>query len=73
MSGVLRESLRTTPPAGGGFRVARKRIQIAGFDIDEGVVVTADPRIGKQASVCLSVCLSVFLSVCLSVCLSVYT
>ncbi len=53
---MLRESLRTTPPAGGGFRVARKRIQIAGFDIDEGVVVTADPRIGVCVCVCVCVC-----------------
>ena len=34
--------------AGGGFRIARKPIKIAGFDIDEGVVVTADPRIGNK-------------------------
>ena len=34
--------------SGGGFRIARKPIKIAGFDIDEGVVVTADPRIGNK-------------------------
>ena len=45
-TGVLRESLRLTPPAGGGFRIARKGIKVAGFDVAEGVVVTADPRIG---------------------------
>jgi len=48
VTGVLRESMRTTPPAGGGFRIARKPIKIGGFDIEEGIVVTADPRIGNK-------------------------
>jgi cytochrome P450 len=40
--------LITSACAGGGFRIARKPIKIAGFDINEGVVVTADPRIGNK-------------------------
>lgn len=46
-TGVLRESLRLQPPAGGGFRVATEYINIAGYDIEAGTVVTADPRISN--------------------------
>ena len=46
-TGVLRESLCLQPPAGGGFRVATEQINIAGYDIEAGTVVTADPRISN--------------------------
>merc|ERR1719247_3092900 len=44
--GVLRETLRLLPPNGGGFRVASEAIEIAGYEVPAGWVVTADPRIG---------------------------
>ena len=47
-TGVLRESLRVSPPAGGGFRLAGAPIQIGGYDIPAGVVVTADPRVNNR-------------------------
>jgi retinoid hydroxylase len=47
-TGVLRESLRVAPPAGGGFRVAGEPIRVGGFDVPAGVVVTPDPRVGNQ-------------------------
>lgn len=46
--GCLRETLRLVPPAGGGFRMTTTPVTIGGFDIPEGWVVTADPRIGSQ-------------------------
>jgi cytochrome P450 len=46
-NGVLRESLRLRPPAGGGFRVASEQISIAGYDVEAGTVVTADARIAN--------------------------
>jgi cytochrome P450 len=46
--GVVRESLRLLPPAGGGFRVASEDVAIAGFRIPAGTVITADPRIGNR-------------------------
>ena len=46
--GVVRESLRLNPPAGGGFRRASDDIAIAGFRIPAGTVITADPRIGNR-------------------------
>ena len=46
--GVLRESLRLIPPGGGGFRITSEAIQIAGFNVPAGYVVTADPRIGNR-------------------------
>lgn len=45
--GVLRESLRLLPPAGGGFRITSEDISITGYKIPAGTVVTADPRIGN--------------------------
>eukprot|EP00288_Rhodomonas_lens_P007296 CAMPEP_0177729004 /NCGR_PEP_ID=MMETSP0484_2-20121128/21190_1 /TAXON_ID=354590 /ORGANISM="Rhodomonas lens, Strain RHODO" /LENGTH=143 /DNA_ID=CAMNT_0019241829 /DNA_START=17 /DNA_END=445 /DNA_ORIENTATION=+ len=33
------------PPAGGGFRLSSEPLNIAGYDIPVGTVVTADPRI----------------------------
>jgi len=47
VNGVLRECLRTAPPAGGGFRKSHKVINVGGFDIPAGTVVTADPRPGN--------------------------
>mmetsp|Transcript_25509 Transcript_25509/g.64849 ORF Transcript_25509/g.64849 Transcript_25509/m.64849 type:complete len:515 (-) Transcript_25509:2035-3579(-) len=47
-NGVLRECLRTNPPAGGGFRKSNKPVTIAGYDIPAGTVVTADPRPGNM-------------------------
>ena len=44
---LLRECLRLTPPAGGGFRISTEPITIAGFDIEPGMCVTADPRISN--------------------------
>jgi cytochrome P450 len=46
--GVVRESLRLNPPAGGGFRLASEDVAIAGFRIPAGTVITADPRIGNR-------------------------
>lgn len=46
-NGVLRESLRLNPPAGGGFRVAQEGITVGGYDVEAGTVVTADPRISN--------------------------
>ena len=48
VQGVLRESLRLMPPAGGGFRRTSIDLAIAGFRIPSGTVVTADPRIGNR-------------------------
>lgn len=45
--GVVRESLRLNPPAGGGFRVSDVDVEVAGFRIPAGTVVSADPRIGN--------------------------
>ncbi len=50
VQGVLRESLRLMPPAGGGFRITSEDIEISGFCIPAGTVVTADPRIGNFMS-----------------------
>ncbi|MEB3335389.1 MAG: cytochrome P450 [Cyanobacteriota bacterium] len=47
-AGVVRESLRLIPPAGGGFRLAAEDVAIAGFRIPAGTVITADPRIGNR-------------------------
>jgi cytochrome P450 len=47
-AGVVRESLRLIPPAGGGFRVASEDVAIAGFRIPAGTVITAEPRIGNR-------------------------
>ncbi|MFN9646120.1 MAG: cytochrome P450 [Cyanobacteriota bacterium] len=47
-AGVVRESLRLIPPAGGGFRMASEDVAIAGFRIPAGTVITADPRIGNR-------------------------
>ena len=47
-AGVVRESLRLTPPAGGGFRLAADDVAIGGFRIPAGTVITADPRIGNR-------------------------
>jgi cytochrome P450 len=47
-AGVVRESLRLLPPAGGGFRLASEDVAIAGFRIPAGTVITADPRIGNR-------------------------
>jgi cytochrome P450 len=47
-AGVVRESLRLIPPAGGGFRVASEDVAIGGFQIPAGTVITADPRIGNR-------------------------
>lgn len=47
-AGVVRESLRLIPPAGGGFRVASEDVAIAGFRIPAGTVITADPRIANR-------------------------
>jgi cytochrome P450 len=35
------------PPAGGGFRLSSEPLEIMGYDIPVGTVVTADPRIGN--------------------------
>ena len=48
--GVLRESLRLMPPAGGGFRITSEDIEVSGYCIPAGTVVTADPRIGNTMS-----------------------
>ena len=48
--GVLRETLRLLPPNGGGFRVASEAIEIAGYEVPAGWVVTADPRIGNASA-----------------------
>ena len=45
--GVVRESLRLNPPAGGGFRISESDIEIAGYRIPSGTVISADPRIGN--------------------------
>ena len=50
VQGVLRESLRLMPPAGGGFRITSEDIEISGYCIPAGTVVTADPRIGNTMS-----------------------
>jgi cytochrome P450 len=50
VQGVLRESLRLNPPAGGGFRITSEDIDISGYRIPAGTVVTADPRIGNAMS-----------------------
>ena len=50
VQGVLRESLRLLPPAGGGFRITSEDIAVSGFHIPAGTVVTADPRIGNAMS-----------------------
>ncbi|MFM1798502.1 MAG: hypothetical protein RLZZ117_780 [Cyanobacteriota bacterium] len=47
-AGVVRESLRLLPPAGGGFRLASEDVAIAGFWIPAGTVITADPRISNR-------------------------
>ncbi len=51
VQGVLRESLRLMPPAGGGFRITSENIEVSGYCIPAGTVVTADPRIGNTMSV----------------------
>ena len=51
VGGVLRESLRLMPPAGGGFRMTSEEIEVSGYSIPAGTVVTADPRIGNAMSV----------------------
>ena len=50
VQGVLRESLRLIPPAGGGFRLTSEDIEVSGYRIPAGTVVTADPRIGNSMS-----------------------
>lgn len=50
VQGVLRESLRLLPPAGGGFRITSEDIEVSGYRIPAGTVVTADPRIGNAMS-----------------------
>jgi cytochrome P450 len=50
VQGVLRESLRLMPPAGGGFRITSEDIEVSGYRIPAGTVVTADPRIGNAMS-----------------------
>jgi cytochrome P450 len=50
VQGVLRESLRLMPPAGGGFRLTSEDIEVSGYSIPAGTVVTADPRIGNSMS-----------------------
>eukprot|EP00638_Chattonella_subsalsa_P000721 CAMPEP_0117758158 /NCGR_PEP_ID=MMETSP0947-20121206/15202_1 /TAXON_ID=44440 /ORGANISM="Chattonella subsalsa, Strain CCMP2191" /LENGTH=519 /DNA_ID=CAMNT_0005578273 /DNA_START=33 /DNA_END=1592 /DNA_ORIENTATION=+ len=45
--GVMRETLRLNPPAGGGFRSSGNDFELAGFRIPAGTVVTCDPRIGN--------------------------
>ncbi|CAM9245353.1 unnamed protein product, partial [Heterosigma akashiwo] len=45
--GVLRESLRLHPPAGGGFRYSDADFELGGYRIEAGTVLTADPRIGN--------------------------
>ena len=50
VQGVLRESLRLIPPAGGGFRLTSEDIEVSGYSIPAGTVVTADPRIGNSMS-----------------------
>ena len=47
---MLRESLRLLPPAGGGFRITSEDIEVSGYRIPAGTVVTADPRIGNAMS-----------------------
>ena len=46
--GVVREALRLSPPAGGGFRLASADVAIGGYRIPAGTVITADPRIGNR-------------------------
>jgi len=46
-TGVMRESNRLNPPNGGGFRLTSAPVEINGYEIPEGAVVTADPRIGN--------------------------
>ncbi|CAE7228746.1 putative cytochrome P450 120 [Symbiodinium microadriaticum] len=45
LQAILDETLRVKPPSGGGFRLAEEDIEIAGYRIPKGYVVSADPRI----------------------------
>ncbi|CAE7029219.1 cyp120 [Symbiodinium natans] len=45
LQAILDETLRVKPPSGGGFRLAEEDIEIAGYRIPKGFVVSADPRI----------------------------
>ncbi|CAE7632285.1 cyp120 [Symbiodinium pilosum] len=45
LQGILDETLRVKPPSGGGFRLAEEDLEIAGYRIPKGFVVSADPRI----------------------------
>ena len=42
---VVKETLRVVPQTAGGLRVNSELRQLAGFDIPEGYVLTADPRV----------------------------
>jgi len=48
LNACIRESLRLVPPSGGGMRMATEDIEIAGYAIPKGWVVSADPRIANQ-------------------------
>ncbi len=48
LTGVLRETLRTRAPAGGGFRVSSAPLTIGQYEIPAGTVITPDPRINDM-------------------------
>eukprot|EP00466_Bigelowiella_natans_P021247 jgi/Bigna1/145420/aug1.99_g20128 len=44
----VKEGIRLIPPSGGGMRVTTQDIELAGYRIPKGWVVTADPRIANK-------------------------
>lgn len=50
LQAILDETLRVKPPSGGGFRLAEEELQIGGYRIPKGYVVSADPRISNMDS-----------------------
>ncbi|CAK9098271.1 unnamed protein product [Durusdinium trenchii] len=48
LQAILDESLRLLPPAGGGFRLAEEDLNIGGYRVPKGFVVSADPRISNR-------------------------
>lgn len=46
---VCNETLRVLPPSGGGMRMASEDVEIGGYTIPAGWVISADPRISNNS------------------------
>jgi len=48
LDACLSESLRLVPPSGGGMRMATEDVELCGYHIPKGWVISADPRISNK-------------------------